>query len=355
MRVCFSGGGTLGHVIPAMSVINYPIFKKDNDIAFVGSSNGVEIEFLKRNISSENLLLINMNGFDRRYFGINVKNILTMKKLITSMVEVKEFYKRFKPDLVVGMGGFISFVAIYVAKKMKIKTLIHEQNACFGLANKLLLSKVNKVLVTYSNLANGENIVYVGNPRMSEVFTKYKNLKYIEKPHTLLAVGGSRGSDKINEMILSLESFFVENNITCTLITGKKYYAKHKNKLQQNYGHIKILPFTNDLIYYLLTNEVVISRSGATTISEIIALNKPCIFIPSPNVTNDHQRKNVIELEKMKCALMLEEKKLLEHTFKDKILEVFNNKNIYQENLKKINFINSIELFIKQIIEVYNE
>lgn len=354
MRVCFSGGGTLGHVIPALSVINYPLFKNENVIGFIGSSNGVEGDILKKNINKDNLLLINMNGFNRKSFGINVNNIFLLKKIIVASKEIKKFYKKFKPDVIIGMGGFVSFVAVNVARKMKIKTLIHEQNACFGLANKLLLSKVNRALVTYPILATNDNIVYVGNPRMSEVLMKYKNIN-IEKPRSVLAVGGSRGADKINEIILSLENFFEENNIICTLITGRKNYENHIIKLEKNYKHIKILPFTNDLIYHLLINEIVISRSGATTISEITALNKPCIFIPSPNVTNDHQRKNVIELEKLKCAMMLDERKLSESDLKSAIINVFNNKYIYQENMKNINTINSIELFIRQINEVYNE
>lgn len=354
MKVCFAGGGTLGHVYPALSIINDDSFKKENDIYYIGSIKGLEKELINQSVNQDNIIYVNIKGLDRRFMGININNLKLIKYYCESYKEIKKFYERIKPDLVVGMGGYISYIAVKVAYKLKIKTIIHEQNGCFGLSNKLLINKVDKVLVSYKDLENAKNIIFTGNPRQTEVHKKYLDIN-IEKENTVLVVGGSRGAERINEIIISMKDYFEKEKIFCTLITGKKYYDENIEKLNNAKSqYFNIISFTNNLIYQLLVNKIVISRGGATTISEISALNKPCIYIPSPNVTNDHQSKNVRSIVENKCAIMLEEESINKEKIINSIEELINNYTYYKQNLESHNNIDSINEVIRICKEVAN-
>lgn len=360
MKILFAGGGTLGHVIPALSIINYENhqhkkFREINEIYYIAGSDGIEVPIIKKNLKEENIYCISMKGFSRKFFGLNLSNIKLYKLYQHARENIKEYYDKIRPDIVIGMGGYISYVSVKVALEMNIKTMLHEQNACFGLANLLLKNKVDKTLVSYDKLDKKPNVVFTGNPRVTEVYKNYNKLNCVIK-RSVLVVGGSRGADKINDLILDLARFFEEEKILCTIITGKRYYIKNRLKIEKSTNkYLKIIPFSDDLIYHLLRSEVVISRGGATTISEVCALNKPCIYIPSPNVTNNHQYKNVVELVKKGCAKMIVEKTLSEELLKKEIINMFKHdlSNI-SKNLKQINKNDSIEKFINCIYEVYN-
>lgn len=354
MKVCFCGGGTLGHVIPALSIID----KIDADVLFIASTNGVEKEIIKNNSKIKRALFIEMRGLNRDKLCLNMDNLDMMKKYKKSKTIIEEFFINEKPDVVIGMGGYISYVSIKVALKMKIKTIIHEQNAIMGLSNKLVYHKVNLVLLSFPiEKLNHCNVKVIGNPRVTEVNLKYSDIN-IEKPRTLLVVGGSRGAEKINELIIDNKEFFVENKIKCTLITGKKYFINNQQKIKDNNcEHLNIISFVEDLLYYILFNQVIISRSGATTISEITALNKPCIFIPSPNVTNNHQYKNIINIYQSGLCEMIEEKNINNDMLQKMIKKMFDDGDYRMEMVNKLKGSNSeniIDNFISSIKEVIN-
>ena len=348
-RVIISGGGTLGHILPIIPVI-IDIYEK-YDLYFIGTKKGMEKSYFQNNDYNKcfkQLYFLDMEGINRK----NVfKNINVFYKYYVIRKKLKNIYKNLKPDLVIGMGGYISGVAINIANRNNIKTIIHEQNAVMGLANKLVYKKVNKVLLSY-DILNINNKILVGNPRYSFIKENYKS----KEKNEILIVGGSLGSDFINNLIIdNIENLDLYDN-KIKLVTGKRYYNNNKEKINKtiiNHKTISIYPFLNNLIEEMSKATLIISRSGATTISEIIGLSKPAILIPSPNVTGNHQYKNAVDLYSKKCCLLIEEKDLSIDKLNESIRliitnysykkQMMHNLDNYYQNNPKIDFIKIIE------------
>lgn len=333
MRVIITAGGTGGHIYPALAIINKIKMKEpQSEILYIGTHNRMEKDIIpERGINYKALKIIGLNR--KNIF----KNITTVKYLFKSIKEAKKIIKEFKPDLVIGVGGYVTVPVIYAAKKLGYKTLIHEQNSVLGLANRFLLKYSDVLAVSFESMTKSiKKAIYTGNPCSEEalhinpLYKRELNLSLNKK--LVVIVMGSLGSKIINDKMKLMLQLFNNKEYEVIYITGKKYYAEFKDlKLASN---IKIIDYHNKLLSLLKNCDLVVSRAGASTISEITALNIPSILIPSPHVTNNHQYKNALDLYERNAALILEEKDLNGDILVKKVDELLSDENKYN-NIKK--------------------
>lgn len=352
MRVIISAGGTGGHIYPALSIIN-KIKEKDKsaEILYVGTTDRMEKDIVpKHNIPYHG---IKIRGFDRK---LSLNNIRTIKYFISAVKEMKKLMKEFKPDIVIGVGGYVTAPVIYAASKLGIKTIIHEQNSILGMTNKFLSKYVDAVLISFKDTkVDAKRVVYTGNPSSEED----KNLKFDKKEFGLsdnkklvLIVMGSLGSSVVSDKMKSILPKFNNKNYEVLFVTGNNYYDEFKSlKLSKN---IKIVPFVNNLKRLFKKTDLMVTRAGATTMSEIISYKVPSILVPSPYVTDNHQYKNALSLVEKDAALLIEEKDLDENLVnsveellnsKEKISKIKNNLSMMSVNnsaSKIYNLINEI-------------
>lgn len=350
-KIVFTCGGTLGHVYPIMPLL--PKLASCYELYFIGTKTGLEKNIIDNTKEFKGRYYLDMQGFKR---SISIYNIKTIKKYFKAGKEAKKILRDLKPDLVIGMGGYISGVVLKVACKLKIKTLIHEQNAVMGLANRFVEGKVDKVLLSFPviNKVKNKNVKIVGNPRLTEIYEKHKVKN--EESKLIVVVGGSRGSKFINDTIISCYQDFKDLKYKIILITGNKYYQENidlVNSLSDD--DFKIIGFTDKLIEYLKRASVVVSRSGATTLVEMMALRKVCLLIPSPNVTSNHQEKNADILVNNGCAMKLLEKDITKDRIINSIKQLESDDDLrikYVSNLLKVSNFKAREDFIKEIEEL---
>lgn len=351
-RIIITGGGTLGHIMPIIPVV-MKIYN-DYDLFYIGTKKGNEKEYIDKNGIMKyfkKIYYLDMVGIDRK----NVfKNINVIIKYIKIKKQIKKIFNNINPNLVVGMGGYISGVVIKQATNNKIKTIIHEQNSIMGLSNKLVYKKVNKVLLTndIENLKINNKYV-IGNPRLNYVREKYKT----NDKNYILIFGGSLGSDFINDLIIKNIEYFKINDYLIYLVVGKKYYNNNStfiNEINHKYKHIKIYSFLDNILDIMKDASLIIARSGASTISEILGLQKPSILIPSPNVTNNHQYFNALELYNKGCCELINENELTKEKLYEKIIQIITNfqyKGKMITNINKYYNINPLDEFINVIKE----
>lgn len=312
MRVIVSAGGTGGHIYPALAIINKIKAKEPNStFLYIGTHNRMEKDIVpKHGIKYEQLTII---GFDRKRLWRNFKTISYFLKAIK---DAKRIIKEFKPDIVIGVGGYVTGPVIYAAKKLGIKTLIHEQNSSLGMTNRFLIKYADVVAVSFESTSNYiddlKKVEFTGNPCSEEALKKApmdkKELGLSPDKKLVLIVMGSLGSSVINEKMKLMLQLFNNKNYEVVFITGNSYYDEFKSlKVASN---IKIVPYIDDMTRLMKVTDLMISRAGATTMSEIIALSVPTILIPSPHVTDNHQLKNAMDLCNKEAALLLEEDNL---------------------------------------------
>jgi len=352
-NILFCGGGTLGHIYPLVSVVR-ELKTMGYNLYFIGTTNGLEKSYLEDKDLFIKEYYLDSEGIKR---SISLKNIRAIYKHLKNIRVSKRILKELKIDLVIGMGGYISGSIIQSALKLKLKTMIHEQNSVYGLANRLVHKKVDKVMLSFP-IDDAKNTCVVGNPRITEIYELFKNNNNYNKGNYVLVVGGSRGAKRINEMVISLKDQFINSNINCLLITGKKYYNENKEKLEEiSEEKFKIIDFSNDLPNLLIEAKLVLSRSGASTLSEILALRKVNLLIPSPNVTNNHQEKNAMEIVKMGCGVMLKESGLSNEKLFDTIHKLFFDKRLRSSIVNNIIFnvpLDAKDKFIGQVLGLLN-
>ncbi len=354
MRIIVSAGGTGGHIYPALSIINkIKEEDKDAEILYVGTKDRMEKDIIpKHNIPYYG---IQIRGFDRK---LSLKNINTIKYFISAIFKMKKKIKEFKPDVVIGVGGYVTAPVIYAASKLGIKTIIHEQNSVLGMTNKFLSKYVDAVAISFKDTkVNAKRVVYTGNP--SSVYDK--NLKFDKKEFGLtntkklvLIVMGSLGSKVVSDKMKKILPKFNNKEYEVLFVTGKNYYDEFKKiKLSNN---VKIVPFVNNLKRVFNKTDIMVTRAGATTISEIISYKVPSILVPSPYVTDNHQYKNAKSLVDKDTALLIEEEDIEEKLI-DKIDELLNNKeklNKIKNNLSMMEVVDSASNVYSLIKEVVN-
>lgn len=312
LRVIIAGGGTGGHVFPAIAIA-IAIKKKvyNSRILFVGAKGRMEMKKVPE--AGFRIIGLNISGFQRRFTW---KNLMLPFKLIESLACSKSIIKRFKPDLVIGVGGYASGPLLWAATRAKVPVLIQEQNSFPGLTNRLLAKKADKICVAYEGMDRffpKQKIYLTGNPIRNDVVNlegKYNRaLEYFGLSETkpiLFVTGGSLGARTINESLLHNLPLFLEKDIQVIWQTGTGYY---KTAIEQTKGitesGVYISMFIDRMDYAYAAADIVVSRAGAIAVSEICAVKKPAILIPSPNVAEDHQTKNAMALANQHAAVLL--------------------------------------------------
>lgn len=329
MKVLVSGGGTGGHIYPAVSLVKYIKAKHpDADFLFVGTKKGLESKIVPdQGIPFET---IEIQGFKR---SLSLSNFKTIQLFLSSIKKAKQIIRKFEPDIVIGTGGYVCGSVVYAAHKLNIPTIIHEQNSVAGMTNKFLSRYVDKIGICFSDVAKdfpSEKVVMVGNPRAqevanikkSEVLSQY-DLK-IDIP-TVLIFGGSRGALAINEAVLDSLEMLKTKPYQVLYASGEIYFSDVEEKwatITGEKGNIKIVPYIKNMENVLANVDVVVGRAGATSLAEITSLGLPSILIPSPNVTNDHQTKNAQSLVDKQAAVMIPNAELNQETLVAKIDEL---------------------------------
>ncbi|MGR3741968.1 undecaprenyldiphospho-muramoylpentapeptide beta-N-acetylglucosaminyltransferase [Companilactobacillus sp. DQM5] len=361
MRVIVSGGGTGGHIYPAIALINR--LKERNvldEILYVGTENGLESKIVKNlNIPFKT---IKIQGFKR---SISIENIKTVNLFISSIFKSRKIIKGFKPDIVIGTGGYVSGAIVYAAHTLKIPTIIHEQNSIAGVTNKFLANFVDKIAVSFKEVENEfsqkNKIILTGNPRAQEVVNIKKNDRLKEfnldpKMPTVLIFGGSRGAEPLNRAVISSIESFEKENYQVLFATGKIHYDYVKEALRNiNLKKVSVVSYIDDMPEILPDIDLIVGRSGATSIAEITALGIPAIFVPSPYVTNDHQTKNAKILSNVNAAKIIEENKLNAASLMSAVNEIMNNKKVHdtmETNSKKLGMPNAADLLIDEMIKL---
>ena len=319
MKAIIAAAGTGGHINPALAIANKIKQEEPNsEIIFVGTDRGLENDLIPRGYD---LKRIEAYGFNRK---ISLDNVKKMYKTFKSIGQAKKIIQDFKPDIMIGTGGYICLPVALAASKLNVPIVLHESNAFPGVAIKMLSKKASAILVGFEDakkrIKNAENVVVVGNPsKVKEIsFTnsqKEKILKEIgltdiEKP-IVLVFGGSQGAQKINESFINIISKKVNEKYQIIWATGPNQYEIIKTKLQNlninidNIPNVKILPYIYNMEEVMNCVDLVVSRSGAMTITEISIVGKPSIFIPFPYATENHQEYNAKVLEKVGAAKII--------------------------------------------------
>lgn len=336
MKVIMTGGGTGGHIYPAIAIADKIKRKNpDAEILFVGTERGMEKDLVPKNGYS--IKFITVSGFNRKKL---LKNIKTAMNLVKGSIQARKIIVDFKPDMVIGTGGYVCGPVVRTAHKMGIKTYIHEQNAFPGVTNKLLEKYVDKVFVSFPEskeyFKEQGKLVVTGNPiRKSFLVSSINNyreeLNINPNDFVILCFGGSLGAQKINSAMLSVvESLNNIDDIRLFFITGKIYYNAINNELKEKgivlSENINILEYADNIHEYITSADLIISRAGALTVSEITACGKASILIPSPNVTGNHQFFNAKVVADKGGAIIIEEKDLTDNKLVSTILRLKNNK-----------------------------
>lgn len=361
-KAIISGGGTGGHIFPAIAIAN--TLKKinpDTEILFVGAEGKMEME--KVPAAGYKIVGLPVRGFQRK---LTWSNISFFFRLFSSLKKAKNVIKEFQPNVVVGVGGFASGPTLRIATKMGIPTLIQEQNSYPGVTNKILANRVDKICVAYQDMENyfpANKIIITGNPVRQDILNingkvrddgfMFFELKGNQK--TVLSLGGSLGALTINESIYNHIDVFIENNVQLIWQTGKAFYHKALELVQnKNAQNIKVYDFISRMDFAYAIADVVISRAGAITISELTLTAKPAILIPSPNVAEDHQTKNAMALVKNDAAMLITDAesrtKLVEETIK--LLNDEFRLNVYKSNISRMALKNADEIIAKEIISL---
>ena len=347
MKIILCGGGTAGHVTPAIAIAESLLeTRPDTQILFVGREGGEENLSVTKN--GFELKTLKICGFERK---ISVKNIKNIYVAMSALRKARKLVTEYSPDVVIGTGGYVCWPILKGAQRLKIPTVIHESNASPGLTTKLLSSKCDRVLLNLpgseKEFKRQDNIRIVGNPVRNDFLTKSrtasrKKLGLRERDIFIFSFGGSGGSERINSSVVALmQSHCTKNpNIRHIHACGRKYFSEIKSsapKLVSGSNGCIIKPYIDDMATMIAASDIVICRAGAMTIAEISAVGASAILIPSPNVTNNHQYKNAKLICDQNAALMIEESDLNERTLCDAVKKLENDLHLrknFSENIK---------------------
>lgn len=366
MRILFAGGGTAGHINPALSIADYMKEKEtDFEALFIGTERGLEKKLVPS--AGYKIRYIDIRGFDRHNL---LKNFSVLYKLQKSKSDSRKIIREFKPDAVVCTGGYVSGPVCMAAYKEGVPAIIHEQNVYPGLTVKGSEKYVNYVAVSFeetaSHMKNPEKCVVTGNPVRTDILKAEKEearkeLDIADKPFVLV-FGGSLGAAKINKtMIGVLKRIIEDNEISLLFGTGDRNFADVTERIKEEgielSDDVKVVPYINNMSAAMAAADVVVSRAGAITVSEIAALGKPSILIPSPNVVRNHQEQNAREFEAKDAAVVITEDILTSDILYDKIVEMTLDKQrlfAMSKNVKKLAKCDALEEIyqvVKKIIK----
>jgi len=360
-KIILSGGGTGGHIYPAIAIANgLKEWLPNSQFLFVGAKDRMEMEKVPQ--AGYEIIGLWISGIQRK---LTLKNMVFPFKLLSSLWDAKKIVNSFKPDIAIGTGGFASGPLLYVAALNKIPCLIQEQNSFPGITNKLLSKKVDKICVAYDNLERffpKEKIIKTGNPVRQDLLNiaskaveakDFFNLKHGK--YTLLVLGGSLGARTINDLIENELDFLDGQNIQIIWQCGKLYYSQYK--IYNNTKDVQVYPFLNNMDFAYAAADIIISRAGASSVSELCIVGKPVIFVPSPNVAEDHQTKNAQAIVDKDAALMIKEEDLdvdFENIF-SQLIQSPDRQKLLGANIKKLALENATNDIIEEVIKLLNK
>ena len=357
MRVLISGGGTGGHVSPAVAIADCLRKKNKNiQIAFAGTEKGIESKVIPR--EGYKLYYLKVRPFNRRK-KISFANIDAAVKAFTSQLTAKKIIKEYNPDIVVGTGGYVSWPVLSAAAKMKIPTIIHEQNAFPGMTTKALAKTADKVMISFDEsrkyFKNKEKLIYTGNPVRRECFEvdgKLEKKELSPGKTMIVSVGGSMGAEKINEVMIDfMEKYSKDKNMTHYHVTGERGYKEYGRLFREKglhmYNNLFLSEYLFDIYKYYAAADIVICRAGAITLTELAVLKKPAVLIPSPYVAENHQYKNAKVLEREGAAAIIEEKDLTVKILTDTIEKILSDPFALSDMAKNIGKFASFETLDK--------
>lgn len=351
MRVIISAGGTGGHINPALAIIDKIKEKQPNsEFLYIGTTNRMEKDIIpEKNIP---YIGIEISGLKRK---LSFENVRSITKFLKSIKICKKEIKKFNPDIVIGVGGYVTAPVIYAAKKCGYKTLVHEQNSILGLSNKMLLKYTDTLCTSFESMKiEGVNCVYTGNPCSESAINKKpfnkKDFGLSSSKRLVLIVMGSLGSSSVSKILKESLDKFDSDKYEVVIVTGKNYYEDYQ-KIKKS-RNVFIFPYIDDLVRLIKVSDLVVTRAGATTLCELIATNTPSILVPSPYVTENHQYKNALTLKEKNAAVIIEEKDLTSETLIKEINNIVNDKIKLQNmksELEKIDVSNSTTLIYNEI------
>jgi UDP-N-acetylglucosamine--N-acetylmuramyl-(pentapeptide) pyrophosphoryl-undecaprenol N-acetylglucosamine transferase len=366
-RVIISGGGTGGHIFPAVSIANaIKGLRPDAEILFVGAEGRMEMQRVPD--AGYRIIGLPIAGFDRKHLW---KNFAVLVKIVRSQWKARSIIKEFKPDIAVGVGGFASGPTLKTASMMGIPTLLQEQNSYAGVTNKLLAKKAKKICVAYEGMEKffpSDKIIMTGNPvRQNLLANKYTKAEALQafgfntNKKTILVLGGSLGARTINQTLMNaIETIKTNPDIQIIWQTGKIYIDEIRKKLEEitnSQGPIPNL-FVTDFIKEMdkayTAADLVISRAGAGSISEFCLLEKPVILVPSPNVAEDHQTKNALALSTKNAAIYVKDAEAQERLIPVAFETVKDDAKLasLQQNIAKLALPDSAKVIAQEVLKI---
>lgn len=356
IKILLSGGGTGGHIYPALAIANeiknrYP----EAEFLFVGAKDKMEMEKVPQ--AGYEIKGLWISGIQRK---LTLKNLLFPVKLIDSLIKANRIIKKFKPDIAIGTGGFASGPTLLVASRKGIPTLIQEQNSYPGITNKFLGKKADKICVAYDNLERffpSGKLIKTGNPVRESLLSIHVTEKQKEarelfdlkkKRLTILVIGGSLGARKINQLIEENLPVFKDLKVQVLWQCGKLYYDEYQKYNEKK--NVQVHAFINKMDLAYAAADIIISRAGASSVSELCIVGKPTIFIPSPNVAEDHQTKNAKAIADNHAAILLKESEL--DTFPlvfETLIKDEGKQQSLSENIKVLALPNATNLIVGQV------
>lgn len=355
MKILISAGGTGGHIYPALAIIEgFKKYDKDLEVLYIGTKNRMEKDIVPKN--GIPYYGIEIYGLSKNIF----KDIKDVFLIFKAKKEIKKKMLEFKPDVVLGIGGYVTYPVLSVAKSLHIKTFIHEQNAIPGKTNKMISKYADIIGISFKESAKyfpNRNVLYTGNPTGIRALNTPRITKSSlglndDKP-LVVVVCGSLGSETVNNAMKGYLKTLENKDYQVVYITGKNLYEEFiKIKYPKN---VKVLPYLDNLTGLLKETDVLVARAGASTIAEVLSLKVPTIFIPSPYVANNHQYYNAVSLKNDNLALMLEEKDLSIPNITKNIEDLLYNKDKQikiKNNLNKVSTLDSTKIIYDAIKEL---
>lgn len=357
-HILISGGGTGGHIFPALSIANALKRRLDAEILFVGAENRMEME----RVPAEGYPIkgLPVAGFDRKRLWRNVSVLLKLRK---SLRMADKIVREFKPEIAIGVGGYCSGPTLKAAQKAGIPTLIQEQNSYAGVTNKLLAAKAKAICVAYPDMERffpSESIVMTGNPVRRDLIdhapdtaTARRSFGLNQERPTLLVIGGSLGALTLNESMEQGIRRLADQGIQVIWQTGKNFGDRGLTAVQGLKG-VVVTKFITDMAAAYAAADLVVSRAGAGSISELELLSKPCILVPSPNVAEDHQTKNARALADHNAAVLVPDSEARERLVDTAVALITDKKRLAEmaDNIKKLALPDSDEKIVDEVVKI---
>ena len=367
MKVLLAGGGTGGHVYPAIAIANkIKEHNPDCEILFVGTKNGIESEIVPK--AGFELKTVTVQGFKRK---IDLDNIKRVFKLCKGLEQSRRIVKKYKPDIVIGTGGYVSGPVLFNAAMNKRVTIVHEQNSFPGVTNKILSKVATKVLTSFEDShkrfpeASQDKLVLTGNPVRKEIlnsrkFIARKNLGISEDKKMVLCYGGSGGSEEINDAMRLVIENMVKEDVAFIFATGKVYYDEFIETIKdiELKPYQRVMPYLENMADGLAASDIVIGSAGAISLAEITALGKPSIIIPKAYTAENHQEYNAKSIESQGAGIAILEKDLTPQSLNEAVFKLLGDKELLIDmanNAKKIGKPEAIDLIYNEIMKSYNE